>query len=352
MQAGSLRSGKKSLMEILTKYQANLTAKQDLSIGESTEVFNALRFATDQEIIAPFLTAWAEKGVSADELATCAQILRDNCVKVKTNHERFIDIVGTGGSRAKIFNVSTAAAFVIAGAGLPVAKHGNRAASSKTGSADALSNLGVNIVAETSKAQECLDEIGICFMFAPKFHNLTKELAMARRSLGTPTIFNLLGPMANPAGAPFQLIGIWDKFLMKPMAEAIANLGTKKTWIVHGQDGLDEITLNGQTHVAEIASGRIKYFDITPKDFGLGTSKLKEFCDVSPIESAEIIQNVLNGNNSNRAATDIVLVNSAAAIFISGFAESLAAAIEIARESLTSGAAKGKLDTLIEGTKE
>ena len=230
-------------MEILKKKLETLETKKDFSSDEVVEVFNALRQATDENLIEKFLEVWAEKGTTSIELSECAKILRENAVKVETKHESFIDIVGTGGSGAKVFNVSTAAAFVVSGANLPVAKHGNRAASSKTGSADVLSNLGVNIVAETDKAAKCLDEIGICFMFAPKFHNLTKELASARKSLGKPTIFNLLGPMANPANAPFQLIGVWDKDLMRPMAEAIAKLGTKKTWMVHGEDGLDEITL-------------------------------------------------------------------------------------------------------------
>lgn len=338
------------MSNILQKYQAKLDAKQDLSVCETIEVFNALRSATDQEIIAPFLNSWAEKGYTSDELATCAKILRDNCVKVETKHEIFIDIVGTGGSKAKVFNVSTAAAFVIAGAGLPVAKHGNRAASSKTGSADALANVGVNIVAETDLANKCLDEIGICFMFAPKFHNLTMELALARKSLGRPTIFNLLGPMANPANAPFQLIGIWNKDFMKPMAEAIAKLGTEKTWIVHGEDGLDEITLNGKTFVAEIVGDKVNYFELLPEDFGFEKNELTEFDDVSPDKSAEIIKNVLNGNASNNLATDIVLINSAAAIFVGGLADDYKQASEIARESIKSGKALKKLNELVEET--
>ncbi len=338
------------MSELFKKYQAKLDAKTDLLDDEAFEAFDSLRFATNQEIIEPFLNAWAEKGVSSDELATCAKILRDNCVKVETKHEKFIDIVGTGGSKAKVFNVSTAAAFVIAGAGLPVAKHGNRAASSKTGSADALSNLGVNIVAETDLAQKCLDEIDICFMFAPKFHNLTKELANARKSLGKPTIFNLLGPMANPANAPFQLIGIWNKDFMKPMAEAIAKLGTEKTWIVHGEDGLDEITLNGKTFVAEIVGDDVNYFEISPDEFGIGENKLAIFDNVLPEGSAEIIKRVLSGNSSNKAATDIVLINAAAAIFVAGFADDHKQATEIARESIKSGKAVKKLNVLVKET--
>ncbi|MDQ3636183.1 MAG: anthranilate phosphoribosyltransferase [Acidobacteriota bacterium] len=338
------------MSNILQKYQAKLDAKQDLSVDETIEVFNALLSATDQEIIAAFLDSWANKGYTSNELATCANILRENCVKVETKHDKFIDIVGTGGSKAKIFNVSTAVAFVVAGAGIPVAKHGNRAASSNTGSADALSSLGVNIVAETELAQKCLDEIGICFMFAPKFHNLTKQLAMARKSLGKPTIFNLLGPMANPANAPFQLIGIWNKDFMKPLTEAIAKLGTKKTWIVHGEDGLDEITLNGKTFVAEIIGDEVNYFEISPEDFGFERNTLNDFSDVSPEMSSEIIQDILSGKTSNNSAKDIVLINAAAAIFVGGFADDFKQARDIARESIENEKALKKLNELIEET--
>ncbi len=337
---------------ILQKYQTRLDAKIDLSIDETVEVFNALRSATEQELIANFLNAWAEKGYTSDELATCAKILRENCVKVKTKLSEFIDIVGTGGSKAKVFNVSTAAAFVVAGAGIPVAKHGNRAASSHTGSADALELLGVNIVAETDLARKCLDEIGICFMFAPKFHNLTKELAMARRSLGKPTIFNLLGPLANPAKAPFQLLGIWNKDFMKPMAEAIAELGTKKTWIVHGEDGLDEITLNGKTFVAEIAGNEVNYFEISPEDFGLKRSSMEYLKDITANESAMIIKDVFKRQAVVRDSVEIVLINSAAAIYLCGMAENFPEAVELAGESINNYSASNKLDELIKATNQ
>jgi anthranilate phosphoribosyltransferase len=338
------------MSEIIKKYQPKLEERKDLEAFEMAEVFNALRSATDQDQIAPFLSSWAEKGVTSTELSVGAKILRDNCVRVKTKHQKFIDIVGTGGSKAKAFNISTAVAFVVAGAGIPVAKHGNRAASSKTGSADALSNLNVNIVAETILAQKCLDEIGICFMFAPKFHNLTPELALARKSLGKPTIFNLLGPLANPAGAPFQLIGIWNRDFLKPMAEAIAKLGTGKTWLVNGSDGLDEITLNGKTWVAEITGKQINYFEITPEEFGFEPKSLSEFNQITPEKSAEIIINVLKNKSPGQTALEIVLLNSAAAIFLSGYAENYKNGVEMARESILSGSALAKLNNLIEET--
>lgn len=337
-------------MEILQKYQSSLEAMNDFTVNETIEVFNALRTATKPEFILPFLKSWAKKGPTALELAECARILRENAVGVETKHGDFIDIVGTGGSKAKIFNVSTAAAFVVSGAGIPVAKHGNRAASSNTGSADVLSNLGVNISAETDKAKKCLDDIGICFMFAPKFHNLTKELAMARKSLGEPTIFNLVGPLANPANAPFQLIGVWAAEFIGPMAEAISTLGTIKTWIVRGEDGLDEITLRGKTSVAEIVGNNINYFEISPGDFGLKQNSLSDFGNLSPEKSANFIRNILSGNEKNQAAVDIVLINSAAALYISGIAQDYKEATEIAMESIRNRSALTKLNALIRET--
>lgn len=337
-------------MEILQKHQKILDDGRNLSVEETNAVFNQLRQETDEKLIASFLNSWANKGVSANELAECAKILRENVVKVPCKHAKFIDVVGTGGSKAKIFNVSTAAAFIVAGAGLAVAKHGNKAASSSTGSADVLQNLGVNIVAETEKAEKCLNEIGICFMFAPKFHNLTIELARARKSLGKPTIFNLLGPIANPANAPFQLIGVWNKEFIKPLAEAIAKLGTRKTLIVHGEDGLDEITLSGKTFCAEIEGETIKYFEIAPEDFGLERKPLENFNEVSPGKSAEIILSVLRNEPENQAAKEIALLNAAAAIFVGGVVENYREAMKLAKKSVESGAALGKLNDLIEET--
>ncbi len=337
-------------MEILQKYQKILDDGRDLSVEETNTVFNRLRCETDEKLIASFLNSWSNKGVSANELAECAKILRENAVKVPCRHEKFIDVVGTGGSSAKIFNVSTAAAFVVAGANLPVAKHGNKAASSSTGSADVLQHLGVNIIAETEKAEKCLNEIGICFMFAPKFHNLTIELAKARKSLGKPTIFNLLGPIANPANAPFQLIGVWNKDFIKPLAEAVAKLGTRKTLIVHGEDGLDEITLNGKTFAAEIENENVRYFEISPKDFGLKSKSLANFDEVSPKRSAEIILSILKNETENQAAKEIVLLNAAAAIFVGGFAENYFEAMKSAKKSVETGAALEKLKQLVEET--
>src|SRR5712691_3675821 len=218
---------------------------------------------TDAQIGAA-LVALAVKGETVEELAGMATAMRSRAVHIRCRHERFIDTAGTGSSLAKTFNVSTAAALVIAGAGLAVAKHGNRAATSHTGSADVLTALGVQVNAAPEVSQRCLNEIGICFMFAPLYHGATARVAGIRRELGVPTAFNLLGPLTNPAGAPNQIIGVWHQSLVEPLARTLATLGTKKSWVVHGFDGLDEITLANKTTVAEASNGSVRTFEIEP----------------------------------------------------------------------------------------
>ena len=211
-----------------------------------------LKESANNSQIAAALVALAIKGETTEELAGMAEAMREHSVKINSIHKDFIDTAGTGSSKVKTFNVSTAAAFVIAGAGLPVAKHGSRAATSKSGSADVLQALGVNVSAAREISEKCLNEIGICFMFAPQYHASTARVAAIRRELGVHTTFNLLGPMTNPANAPFQIMGVWHADLMEKVAETLQALGTKKAWIVHGADGLDEITVSGKTNVAEI----------------------------------------------------------------------------------------------------
>ena len=328
-----------------------LSSGKNLTESEAAEFFEALQAETENEnLIAAVLTALEAKGTTVEELFALAKIMRSRAVKVNSAHEKFVDVVGTGGSRAKIFNVSTAAAFIIAGANLPVAKHGNRAATSKSGSADVLAELGVNPSVEAEKAERCLNEIGICFMFAPLFHSLSPVLGKVRRNLGVPTIFNNLGPLCNPANAPHQLIGVWHENLVEKTADVLARLGTKKSWVVHGSDGLDEITLNGETSVAEIENGEVKLFQISPADFGLRNSSLTDLKKFSPAESAQLIENILSGKATGETAKNLVLVNAAAAIYVAGKAENLRAAFDAATESLESGNASKKLKKLIEFT--
>lgn len=327
-----------------------LSSGRELTESEAVEFFLALQTEIeDENLIAAVLLAFEAKGVTVAELYTLAKLMRRRAVKVDSRHESFVDIVGTGGSRVKTFNVSTAAAFVIAGADVPVAKHGNRAATSRTGSADVLSELGVNPAVEAYLAEKCLAEIGICFMFAPKFHALSPILGKVRRELGVPTVFNNLGPLCNPAHAPHQIIGVWRKDIVRKTAEVLSRLGTKKSWIVHGSDGLDEITLNGNTFVAEIADGKVKEFEISPANFGLTNTNF-DFARCSAAESAKIILDILHGKKTDANARNVVLVNAAAAIYLIGKADDLRNAFLMATESLQSGKALEKLHKLIEFT--
>src|SRR5437867_2084692 len=244
---------------------------ENLSRAEAEKFLEALLSpaATDAQVAAA-LAVLAVKGETVEELAGMAEAMRNRAIPVRCRHERFIDTAGTGSSAAKTFNVSTAAAFVIAGASLAVAKHGSRAATSHSGSADVLEALGVNTAAPPETVERCLNEHGICFMFAPLFHGATARVAHVRRELGVHTTFNLLGPLTNPARAPFQILGVWHRSLLERVASALALLDAERAWVVHGADGLDEITLTGKTFVAACSSnGSIETFAVSPEDFGL-----------------------------------------------------------------------------------
>src|SRR5207244_8544192 len=234
----------------LRRLIARLMRGENLARSEAANFLNELLSppATDAQVAAA-LALLAAKGETVEELAGMAEAMRDRAIQLRSRHARFIDTAGTGSSRAKTFNVSTAAAFVIAGAGLPVAKHGNRAASSRCGSADVLTALGVNVSSSPEISERCLNEIGICFMFAPLYHGATARVAGIRRQLGVQTTFNLLGPLTNPARAPRQIIGVWDRDLIEPLAQTLALLGAERAWIVHGAAGLDEVTISSSTFI-------------------------------------------------------------------------------------------------------
>jgi anthranilate phosphoribosyltransferase len=325
---------------------------EDLERAESGALLDALLDgeATDAQIAAA-LVALAVKGETVDELAGMAAAMRSRAVRIKSQHECFIDTAGTGSSYAKTFNVSTAAAFVIAGAGLPVAKHGSRAATSRSGSADVLGALGVGVTAQPEVSERCLNEIGICFMFAPLYHGATARVASVRRELGVHTTFNLLGPLTNPAGAPRQIIGVWHQALIEPLARALVALGTEHAWVVHGSDGLDEVTLAGETFVAEAHKGQVKTFEVSPEDFGLERAELSHLRGGDAEANARTIRAVLQGSRRDEAR-ELVVVNAAAALFVGGSAPDLCAAAQLAEESIDSGAALAKLEQLAEATKE
>lgn len=335
---------------LLRQYVARLMRGENLSRAEAAQFLDALLAdnATDAQIAAA-LVALAVKGETVEELAGMAEAMRARAVALDSRHHRFLDTAGTGSSRAKTFNVSTAAAFVIVGAGLPVAKHGNRAASSKCGSADVLTALGMNVSAAPKISEQCLNEIGICFMFAPLYHGATARVAAVRRELGVQTTFNLIGPLTNPAKAPRQIVGVWKQELVKPMARVLALLGTKRAWVVHGADGLDEITLAGKTFVAEAQGGEVKTFEIEPNDFGYETARIERLQCQDAETSARMIRDVLSGQRRDEARK-LVVLNAAAALYVGGAAHDLREAAQLAEESIDGGKALDKLEQLARAT--
>jgi anthranilate phosphoribosyltransferase len=327
---------------------------ENLSRAEAAKFLECLISpdVTDADIAAS-LMALAAKGETVDELAGMAEAMRNRALRLCSHHRNFIDTAGTGSSRAKTFNVSTAAAFVIAGAGLPVAKHGARAATSNSGSADVLEALGVNTAASPQVVERCLNDHGICFLFAPLFHRATARVAHVRRQLGVRTTFNLLGPLTNPARAPFQLVGVWHSALVERVALALALLGIEHGWVVHGGDDLDEITIANETLVASCsARAGVKTFTISPEDFGLGRQSLDRPRADGPDENAQLIHAVLRGAKEGDfgPARDLVIINAAAALHVAGVAADLRQAATFARESIESGYAASKLDALVRET--
>jgi anthranilate phosphoribosyltransferase len=337
----------------LRRLTERLMRGENLARSEAANFLNEMLSppATDAQVAAA-LALLAAKGETVEELAGMAEAMRDRAIQLRSRHARFIDTAGTGSSRAKTFNVSTAAAFVIAGAGLPVAKHGSRAATSLCGSADVLEALGVNTAASPETVEHCFNEHGICFIFAPLFHRATARVAHIRRELGLRTTFNLLGPLTNPARAPFQVVGVWHPSLLERIASALSLLGVEKAWVVHGADGLDEITITDKTFVAACSSKRsVETFTVSPQDFGLKKQSLNGFGS-SPRENAELIRAIFRGETPSglAAARDLVIINAAAALHLSGFAHDLCEAATFARESIDSGRATSKLDVLIRET--
>lgn len=337
-------------MPDLHHFLSRLVRGEDLSRSEATQLLAALLddSAPDGQI-AGTLIALTTKGETVDELTGLAEGLRARATRVTCDHRCFIDTAGTGSSRAKTFNISTAAAFVIAAAGLPVAKHGNRAASSKSGSADVLTALGVNVSVLPELSEKALKEIGICFMFAPLYHSATARVAGIRKQLGVQTTFNLLGPLSNPAGAPRQIVGVWRKELLEKIASALAALGTERAWVVHGEDGLDEITLAGKTFIAEASGGAVRTFEIAAEDFGLKASALDHLRGGDPETNASIIRSVLEGLRKDEARS-LVVMTAAAALVVGDVAVELRQGAQIAEDAIDSGAANRKLEELIQIT--
>lgn len=317
----------------------------DLTEAEMMGVMNeVMTGAATPAQIGSFITALRMKGETVSEITGAARVMREKASRIDAPAGNLVDTCGTGGDESMTFNISTAAAFVAAGAGVTVAKHGNRSVSSKCGSADVLKSLGVNIEAEVSRVEECLREAGIGFLFAPMLHGAMKYAAPVRRELGIRSIFNILGPLTNPAGAARQLLGVYDPALTDILAMVLNNLGSVHAFVVRGEDGLDEITLTGETRVTELKDGFIRTYHIKPEDFGFTRCSPEDLKGGDPVVNAGIILDVLKGKKG--PARDIVLLNGGAAIVAGGKAERIEEGIALAHGSIDSGTALGKLEKL------
>ncbi len=319
--------------------------KQNLSTNEMEEVFTEIMSGkTSTDDIASFLLALKHKGETIEEITGAAVIMRKFATKIHPKRKDLIDTCGTGGDNAHTFNVSTVSAFVAAGAGCAVAKHGNKSVSSKCGSANLLEELGVNINIDKDLIEKCIDEIGIGFLFAPRLHLAMKYAMPARQKIKTRSIFNILGPLTNPAGAKKQLLGVFDKGLVDSLIRVLQNLGSSHAMVVHGKDGLDEVTTTSLTYVAELREDGIKTYEINPSDLGINLSKRDDLLGGDAAYNAKIAIGVLKGEKGPKR--DIVLLNAGCAIYIADIAKDLKEAIKMAEESIDSGKALGKLDKL------
>jgi anthranilate phosphoribosyltransferase len=299
--------------------------------------------------IAAFITALRMKGETVDEITGCAEKMREHAVNIYPRQENLVDTCGTGGDVSGTINVSTISALVAAGAGVPVAKHGNRSVSSKCGSADVLEALGVKIDIEPKKVEECITRVGIGFIFAPNFHKAMRFAMPSRKEIGIRTVFNILGPLTNPARATAQVLGVFNPDLTEMMAKVLGNLGVKHALVVHGMDGLDEISISDKTKVSHLKEGRVDNYFIKPEDFGIHKGKKEEIKGGSANENAEIALEILKGEEKG-AKRNIVLLNAAAAIFVGGKAGDLKAGFKLAARSVDAGAARQKLEELIKFT--
>jgi anthranilate phosphoribosyltransferase len=298
---------------------------------------------TPDVAIASFLSALAIKGETAEEIAGFAQTMRKHSVKIRSHCSNLIDTAGTGGG-LDTFNISTTAAFVIAGAGLPVAKHGNRAITSRCGSADLLRALGVKLNAPAELAEECLNEFGLAFLFAPQYHPSMKRVADIRRQIGHRTVFNLLGPLTNPAGAPCQIVGVYSPSLTEKLSQALAMLDCRRAWVVHSLDGLDELSTGAPSRVSGTSNGETTTFEFDPRDFGIATTELSSLRGGTAEENASLTRGILEGKVAG-PAREVVVLNAAAALHL-GLESAFIDALEMAQESIDSGAAVDKLEKL------
>lgn len=327
-----------------------VTENKDLSSDEMASVMRLIMTgeATPAQV-GGFLIGLRMKGETVEEVAAAASVMRELSTRVDVDKDRLVDTCGTGGDASGSFNISTASAFVVAAAGARVAKHGNRSVSSKSGSADVLEAAGVNLELSPEQVATCVNEIGVGFMFAPMHHSAMKHAIGPRREMAVRTIFNVLGPLTNPAGAPNQVLGVFSKDWVEPLARVLKQLGSEHVLVVHADDGLDEISIGAATHIAELKDGEVTTYTVQPEDFGMQRASLSSIRADDAEHSLRIIKSVLA--NEAGPARDIVCLNAGAAIYAAGLAESLAAGVDRAKEVIASGEAAAKLDQLIQATK-
>lgn len=333
---------KDSVLKVATKenlsYEEMRQSMDEIMSGQATQVQ-----------VASFLTALSLKGETIEEITAAAEEMRRHAVHLE--HEMdVLEIVGTGGDKSNSFNISTTSAFVISAAGIPVAKHGNRAASSKSGAADVLEALGVNLMIDEVKSKKILEKIGMCFLFAQKYHPAMRYVGPVRKELGIRTIFNILGPLTNPAGANMQLLGVYSEDLLEPMAKALANLGVQRGMVVYGKDGLDEISVSAPTAVCEIQDGQLTTYEITPEEFGLERCQKEDLAGGTAEDNAQITKAILSREKGPKR--NAVLLNSAAAIHIARPFISIKEAIKMAEELIDSGKAMEQLEAFVKLTNE
>lgn len=320
----------------------------DLNAKEAYGAMDEIMSGEASEVqMSAYLTALSMKGETIEEITASTKAMRAHCVKL-LNDEEVLEIVGTGGDGSNTFNISTTSSIVISAAGVPVAKHGNRSASSKCGAADVLEALGVNIYIEPEKSLKILKEINLCFLFAQNYHLAIKFVAGVRKELSIRTIFNILGPLTNPAGATMQVLGVYDESLVKPLCEVLKNVGVKSALSVYGQDGLDEISVSDKTSVCELRDGRLKCYEIALEDFGMERCSKEDLVGGNPRENAEITLSILNGQKGPKR--NAVVLNSAAALYVAGKADSIEDGVRLAGEIIDSGRAKKQLEKFIEYT--
>lgn len=328
----------------------SLSKKQDLTYETAEAVMHEIMTGAASPVqMSAYLTALSLKGETIDEITGSAFGMRRHCIRL-LHDVNALEIVGTGGDHANTFNISTTASIITAAAGIPVAKHGNRSSSSQCGSADVLEALGVNINLTPEKSADLLKKIGICFMFAQNYHIAMRFVAPIRQALGIRTIFNILGPLTNPAGAKMELMGVYDRDLVEPLAQVLCHLGVKNAMVVHGEDGLDEVSLSAPTFVCEVKDGWVRSYTITPEQFGLKRCEHHDLKGGTISENADIITAILNGEKS--AKRDAAVLNAAAAMFVTGKYDSIATAVQMANDVIDKGIAKQKLADFIRYSNE